>query len=1449
MPGKIDRVPRTRSPTPPKSPSKQMNKIRIRYAFLLKASLALIVLGGVMFVVHRFQISRQTAGLVTRARTAVEEEDYVTATRYFAQYIAVTKQDTEIRQELAKLYAKEGVPARAFFYLEEALRIDPGLVEARKELVDAAMKIGRLADAKMHLRDHLIPGDSENAELHWQMGLCEDATGDYAAASKYFSKAFELVPTEPKYAASIADLLVERFSKIAEALAILDRLVELAPEDPMAFVARGEWCLLQRNKLSKSSKVIRDEYLDTAWQDAQTALGLAPVDPIVANLFANTAVIKKEYAKARDVLRAALDEKPENSVLRARLYSKLSEVEYTDQKLEVAIKVLKEGLEAIPGNPELLLQITQLNLDAGNTTDVETLVAELRSRDFPEAITQYLDARVKVSKGEWSRAIELIEGARTQYEGSEDLQKQADFLLATCYRNLGNPDQEMIALRRCTSADPLWMPAREALAGALLRAGRVQDSLKEYSQINAQSETNAASLLNYARILFKKSREPDATKNDWLALRDVLDQLDQVPELAEDVTILRAELLVNEGNVNEAEALIEKLLESKPKSMALYQALIAIRSISKGSEKVDWEKVRMTLKQAGEVMGDAVALRLERAIFLLRRDGDSVDRQQLEQLASPREDWSEEDKFQLASGFAKYFLVLGDMELGKKYAEDVANSAIGKSNLPAHLLLFDIASQSEDEEAEAMMISALESVKKIEGTGPMWRVGEAIRLSLEARKLAESDPKQSEENYKTALEQLANAAATRPAWSRISRLRGDILDQQGKTDGAVEAYLEAIRDGEQSSQVISRVIYLLFDKGRYAEADEVIQRLQSQRIPFSSELTRVASEVSLQLENFDRALELSTDWAAESEKPQDHLWLAQVYGVSGNNEKALEEFRVAISKDPTLAASWIALIQFHVRTGKLDLAREVIDEAKSQILEEERDLTLAQAYQSIGDYPQASELYQKALEISPEDPVRIRRYAEFCLISSQPKEAEKHLNKLIEGEIKSNDADRVWARRSKALVVGMQGNDIAVGEARKLLKENATALGKAALEDQRVLAQILANRSDRDASLEAIGLLEAITKNAPKFSAADNFLLATLYKQIDNWTGYAQTMRNLLGNGGASNAIYVRHYAEALAEHKEFEESKLWFEKLKELVATPTANVAIDSQLLYRNGSYEQLEKLLRSSATTAEGRLVAAQLAEAITRQMVIEKKTDAIAPFAAMAEELFDKIAKEDPEQPLVKAAYYARMGRMANAIEEMQGKELPAQAFGKMIQDALQAPQLDESNAKLMIPVIQSMVDKHPDDLLLKNLLGDYCSWVGDAEQAKVAYQSVLKLDPNFIEALNNMAMILSATGKNLDEAKKAIDQAVELKGPTDYLLDTRAMVRFAMKNYQEAEADLRRAIRTQARPDRYFHLALVLSAQQKTVEAKQMLTKAIEGGVNKETLHPIEREAFDQLAGLK
>ncbi len=1403
-----------------------MAKVRINYRFLLKLLVLVLVLGVGLGGVYWFQSSRNSSGLLRQAREARDAEQFDESVRLYARFLSRNQNSAEARAEVGELLAKLQLYDRAFLHLEAALRIDPELDSARRALVDVTLGMERYGDAKSQLEGYLLKKNPEDGEMLALLGRCELGLGNFQAALEKLTAANQRLPSDPQIASALADLQTTRFNEPQLARTLLDGLVEQSPADVLARVARGQWLLAQAKRVTLADPSAADELLQAAWSDAQEALKLDGSSAAAALLTANAAMANSRSDEARGVIAEAIAKNPKIQ----ELYGSAAQIELASKNPEGAIEMLKRGLQSVPDSLDLMWNLAQLEMSVENLEAADKLVKELAAKGYAAGPVQFLEARLLAARGQWREAANLLESTRANLDRSDDLLKQADFVLSQCYANIGNTDQELVTLRRVVGMDPTWTEAREALVGALARAGRMQEALDTNWQVVQLPNPSLNAVTSLARLLLIEGLRSGDAKYDWSNFDRAIELLEEQEAGKSEAAILKAERQVAQGSIAEAESGLRARIEVDSQALALRSTLISLLI-----RQEEWEQVDQALADAKRDFGDVASMRIEEANYLVRRYGQEVDSARLLELAEPMADWSDLDQAQLASRLSQLFLSLGDYSQAEALARQVAESKAGERNLGVHLLLFDLAFRSGD---TSSMLQTLNRVRDIEGSGPLWRVGEAVRLSVEARN-TKNDPL-----YEEALKNLAEAALQRPNWSRIAAIKAEIYEQRGLEDQAIAAYLEAINLGERSPQLVSTATRKLFELGRFVEADEVVRKLEEQRTPFSSGLTRIASEVSMQLDNFDRALALAGERASRTGLPEDRLWLAQVHGMTGDYQAATQEFEAVIAAAPSSPAAWVALVQALARRGDREAAVAAIERASSQISEESRPYALAQCYEAIRDYAQAELSYAAALTAHPNDAKIVRGAADFYLRSNKKDEAQPLLEKLLKEDWEVTPVDQAWARRSLALVIGLDGTPESAKRALGLLESNLSTSDS--VEDDRTKAIILGTQADPKSIDEAIGLFEQIVRQSREFSLSDNFLLAELYRATDDWTRYSRIMRAVLGNGGTNNSQYLRAYADALLARGEEEEAQLWFEKLKSLAPDEIETAAVEVQLLFRAGDFDRLIEVLEKQLGDNRGLVWAAEMAEVFGTRLIKEGKVDESRQFSELAIKLYRQVAEGVEGRASAEATYLARQGEVSTAVELlMSRKPVAPQDAAFVIQGSLQSGKVDEAGLELLVKLARYAIKESSSNLEVRMALGDLLSWVGRGQEAATEYREVLKLNDRYIPALNNLAMVLALTNQNPEEALQAIQQSIQYLGPRDFLLDTRGTVFLAAGKPDSALEDFNQALSLNKSADRHFHAAQAYQALGRSDEARTAFQQAISDGISAAAVHPLELPMFEKL----
>ncbi len=242
------------------------------------------------------------------------------------------------------------------------------------------------------------------------------------------------------------------------------------------------------------------------------------------------------------------------------------------------------------------------------------------------------------------------------------------------------------------------------------------------------------------------------------------------------------------------------------------------------------------------------------------------------------------------------------------------------------------------------MESILTAVGEIEGKGAIWHVGMAIQAKLAAE---QGDTKAQLEK---SLSHLAEARQLNAWWSRIPALMAEVYDRLGREDGALQAYLDAISRGDRNPASIHRAVQLLYKRQDNEGVEKLIRQLAAQPNLLTSEASRMASELLLRRADFQQAMQMARDTAAQSKDYQDHIWLGQVLVVAAQEDvaqrrsadlkakldEAEKSLRHAIELAPGAALPWTAWIRFLTQAGRTDEAAKAVAEAEQKIPEAQR---------------------------------------------------------------------------------------------------------------------------------------------------------------------------------------------------------------------------------------------------------------------------------------------------------------------------------------------------------------------------------------------------------------------------------------------------------------------------------------------------------------------------------
>ena len=1443
---------------------------RVNAKFILIFLIAVAFLAGAVHLLHGYQIRRNAAFFLREARQAKERKDGGTALRFYQMYLDIRANDVEVLAEYGLLLADLGQRGPAYSVLERTLRLDPQRTEVRRKLASVAMELGRFRDAKEHLQI-LQKTSPEDVELLELTARCEAGQGNYQEAASLLRRLLEQAPDRFAAYVLLADLLDRRLGQPAEAEKVLTELVERFPEACTAWALRADYLRGKRR-------------FEEALLAAERAIELDPRNVGALLVAAECAREKRQFEKALSFVEQALEAAPK--ALQA--YQVKANIEVAAGKVQEAIATIGAAQKLDPKNQELQWHLANLLVEVGEIARAEELLKELEQGRYSPGLLDFLRGRIAAARDQWRLARQLLRRARGLLAPEPNHAKFVDYWLGVVEGQLGNRDEQLLAFRRAIAADPFWVPARLGAASALAALGQTEQAIEESRQAFVLSGQRAEAGIQLLSLLVLRNLVAPQSQANWEEAEKLVEALQKVSPEDWRPVLLQAEILVAQKKIEEARQLLSQAREKWPGEVEVWLAAVALERRQR-----EFEQAEKLLVEAEHQLGDSARVRLARAHYLVERYGQAAS-QQIRQLAEGTSQWSREDRGQLLVGLGAFLMQVGDYAAARSFCSEGAE--LLPHNLRARILLFDLALRAEDYSALGKVVKEIE---EIEGRGALWHYGRAVELVLlsivgKENRLAE------------ARNLLMQAAALRPAWSRIPLLLAEIAERQNDQEQALGYYQRAFDLGEDSPRAIRRLLQLLYERQRYAEADRVLRRLEELRAPFTGELVRLASEISLRLQEFDRALELARQSAAISKDYRDRVWLGQVLGVLALRARtegrtaqaeamladAEREFREALALNSQAVDAWVALVRFYQISGQSDKAEAALAEAEKTLVAGLGPLALAHCLTLLGRLEEAETVYQKALAAEPDNPAVIRAAGEFYLLVGKRDLAAAQLEKLVGKELQTgggSESDLRWARRMLAYVLFQRGDYPSIARGLQVLEPNLK-VNPPAPADLRVQALLLSQHPQRKRRQEAQRILERLIDRADISDPRDRYVLARLYVASGELVKATQQLRTLLASE-PKVAEYVAFYLRVLLARDDVAEAEVWIRRLNQLAPESYETADIQAEIHARRGRIAEAAATLRRFLEQAaeqrpepapgeetEGLPEGAKTVEATASEkesqadtalqvrtglvaaslmrlsLLLQQKGDTAGAEALgqQGEELFRAFAASVPadrqaDAQLALASYIARRGRVEEALGFV--RQFGPQASPAFLRLCLAAvvPGLGEDSPHWdeLRQLVSSRLSQQPGELSLLLLAGELAFLVEDYPEAERVYRKILEEDPGNFVALNNLAVTFVNLGRNLPEAERLARQALDQAGPRPEVLDTVAQVLLAQGRGNEALKLIQEAIDDSPLPILYLRQAQILHVLGQHQGAKTALQQAERLEIRLETLAPSDRAIYRTL----
>ena len=1418
------------------------------------------VLAGLTYLLHKFQMVRNASSYLRQAKRAQSEnspESKANALTYLVRYVQLAPNDPEGLLLLGLQYAEFDKFQRAAIMLERGLAYLPDRSDAGRRLVDSLMKLGRFTDASDHLQNHLLKATPNDSELLEQLGLCKAFKKEFDQAEKTFQSAIKSSPERLEPYVLLATLRQEKLGHTKEAIATINEMVSVNSENPKAYFFRGQWFFRQFNEFRSPTTQNRltdgstaEKFLKDAESDANESLKRDPDDAEVL-MFASR--VKLALGK-RDEMREYLLKGIELHPTRTGFYSLLSNLESESGNPAEAIEAMRKGVLASPKNLELQWNLARLLIEAESTKEATEIIAKLRHEKYPAVAVDFLEARILFRRNEWLPMIQKIESKRGLIAPTPEtasLFKMSEYMLGIAYREINSTEQQIASFRRALAFDPDWIQAKLALADSLAASEQSQEAASEYAEICAMPNAPVSAMLGLAKSLVLLNRNILPSKQDWREFNTVMAKLKQLDPQPKQVAILQTQKLSVNNEPDAAAKFIRAARENNQDAFEFW-----LTEFELAESRRDSDAMAQLAQEAENQFGDTVNVRMMkgRSIVSQLRSPEEA-KAELLKLAEPVASWIEPQKIQLFDIFASLFLSIEDYDNAERLAKLVQQAQ--PKNVRIRSMLLEIGRRSKRLD---QMEQALQALKTVEGEGADWHLGQAQRLVLVAQETKDSNA------WREAISHLEMAKVLRPKNSQYPLLSAKILEIQGDQQAAIAKYLDAIRLGEKSPSVTGRVLAMLINSQKIAEADKLITELRESRSPFTEEMARNAVFINLQLGRKDLAEKSLEQLVRDYQGGSDLTWLGRAYLSVEQYDLAEEKFRAAIAVHPGEPEPWIGLVQTLSRSKQPEKAEAAIDEAKLAIPEEKSALVIGQCYEIVGKTGLADESYRKAIEQSPDNPLLRRKRIEFQLSGGNFREAESALRKMLEPTKGTDDAAqniRAWSERNLAICLLMMGGRDQLTEALKIVDQIIQKNGTNAPDELRLKASILAKWPTRVERRQAIAIFEKLTSDEKTVTAEDRWQLANLYQlEGDLKKSRAELLKAIFLR--KDDPRFYALYISLSLKADELSNAELYIDALQKLLPNDWLTIDLQSQLLYARKKYPEIVSLLKKFVTSPLGTkdkpesisfrkyLIGKQF-ETFGSKLARDKQTALALQYFSEAESLFDQIVKDNPDEIMVLADFLAGTKQIDRSLDLLQ-EHGPKSSLSRIISvvrkitrnpdaSSEQLRRLQEQVTQIQGLVANKSLNDPSKSILLT--LADLMSWRGESKAAQGIYRDVLRENPDNIYALNNLAVLLALNSGDHREATRLVQKAIDNGGPMDSLLDTRGLVQLAAGHSESAVEDFKQAVFEKESAENQFHLAVGYARSRRLKDAKESLEIAEKLGLIEEDLHPKERVMLKNL----
>lgn len=1151
-------------------------------------------------------------------------------------------------------------------------------------------------------------------------------------------------------------------------------------------------------------------------------------------------------------------------------YAALADLSLVKNEKDKAVDILQDGIRVCqPPLIDLQLRIAQIY---NQFNEPENALAALKAAD--ETLRRDAPLMNGPQVTEFSRAVKQ---QWLEYYNSQGnlvaVNEQLDSLLVTTastdtnselriqafaansFRKIGYWDKASVAYLKALTLAPNNDELRRGAAESLVKSNRTEDAIKQFELIQKKQPGDWMQLA-LLRMLIQRT-DLSFDESQWKPIQTALEQARQTAQQAnldDDfmnlLEVLQADLDVRKSSPTTRPDMVAQwkpklinLVSANPKQELLAKNVVNLFGVW---GLIDSAKEIRTLMI--EQNPESLDAHLERATELA--NSGQVTKA-LDYLIGKLPDFPENIRL---NQFIAGILQLDD-NLGKhveKMLDSCGSNFAVMSDLCEYLLRLPqytsevneqdkIKSLPKVERWNAAMQSAELRLRKLEGEkGTAWRYTKARRLLIKS--LFDERP-----DFSNVLDLIRQIEEVRPEWAYLDVLRGALAEQMKEPTKAIKAYQAAASVAIDDIRVYERLIELLYQEGRFEDAETYISRLGN----VSNQSNRIAS-VALKLSERSQANTLDVARLGTEARPLDPLawvWYAKVIERSSREmspsdrqaslEQAELHFQRARQLAPDMCEPARSLFQFYVATKQNSKVEELVQQIESEKQlspENERLNLLGLVYLYLDNLNRAEDCFIKSIAAGGSLESNGILRAEAMIRQGRQKEAIDYLTETAKSKPQITEI-----RQTLVMLLANRGSP----EDWKQIDDILTAppFGNS-VEDRLLHAKLLMSKRSYGDLEKAREKLQGVAGVRSKYSNEVLFTLGSInrylldlsnrdrVKNIDT-RSYQDAADAALQQAALSNPPtenYITGYASFLIERKRLQDVAPLIDKLVAL--SPDSRSTYLVRTLWHNAKqqnelanqisaewFQKNNKIeytpdLDLSAISDSNLTFANALFEAADNQQAADRTFKAISDRTPQITRTFvNSLLRHD-----ISKLRNAGLRRLTQNIDELNLSPIDLSVMLSVVS----VLEFDPDKTNEFVNVLSSKLSQTKDiDMISLVAMGDFFLSKQATTQAAQCYKLIVEKEPKNPSALNNLANILiEISSDNAKESLEYINQAVELLPENSVLLDTKGTVLILLKRYEEAAQALSVATKNGGDPRSALHWYMALIGAGKTEEAEKV-----------------------------